>query len=97
MIRLKSWLALCLVIAFAVALVPAGWAQDAEHHPTKININTASVDQLTALKGVGPKYAERIVEYRETHGVFKAAEDMAQIPGIGSKTLEANKDRIVIE
>ena len=97
MTSLKRSFALCIVIGVIIALAPVSWAQDGEHQSTKININTASADQLTELKGIGPKYAERIVEYRETHGAFKVAEDIAQIPGIGSKTLEANRDRIVIQ
>lgn len=93
----KRLFALCLVVGFMVALVPAIGAQDVGHNPAKININTASVGQLTTLKGIGPKYAERIIQFREAHGTFKAAEDIVQIPGIGAKTLEANKDRIIIE
>jgi len=97
MSNVKRLFALCLVVGFMVALVPIVWAQDAQHNPAKININTASADQLTSLKGIGPKYADRIIQFREAHGTFKAAEDIVQIPGIGAKTLEANKDRIIIE
>ena len=97
MLSMKRLFALCLVAGFMVVLAPTVWAQDVEHNAAKININTASVDQLTQLKGIGPEYAERIIEFRESHGTFKAAEDITQIPGVGSKTLEANKDRIVIE
>jgi competence protein ComEA len=61
-----------------------------------ININTATVDQLTQLKRVGDAYAQRIVEYRETVGPFEKPEDIMKVKGIGKKTWEANKDRIVI-
>lgn len=93
----RKLFALCLVAGFVLALVPIVGAQDMAASAAKININTASVDQLTQLKGIGPKYAERIVEFRENHGAFKAAEDLTQIPGIGAKTLEANRDHIVVE
>lgn len=62
----------------------------------KININTASVEQLMQLERVGAKYAERIVEHREKNGLFKAPEDIMNVKGIGQKTWEANKDRIVV-
>ena len=62
----------------------------------KININTATVEELTQLKKVGPKYAEKIVEYRKAEP-FAAPEDIMNVPGIGEKTFEMNKDRIVVE
>jgi competence protein ComEA len=62
----------------------------------KININTAPVEQLSELDRVGAKYAQRIVEYREMYGPFKAPEDIMNVKGIGKKTWEANKDRIVV-
>ena len=63
----------------------------------KINLNTATVDQLVQLKNIGMKYAERIVKYREENGPFKAAEDLLKVPGIGVKTFELNKDRITVD
>ena len=62
----------------------------------KININTASVEQLMTLERVGEKYAVRIVEYREKQGPFKAPEEIMNVKGIGPKTWEANKDRIAL-
>jgi competence protein ComEA len=63
----------------------------------KININTASVEQLMQLDRVGASYAQRIVEYREKYGPFQAPEDIMKVKGIGMKTWEANKDRIVVQ
>jgi competence protein ComEA len=68
-------------------------AEEAE----KVNINTATVEELTQLQRIGPKYAEKIVEYRETNGPFKKPEDIVKVKGVGAKTLEANRDRIVVE
>lgn len=62
----------------------------------KININTAPVEQLSDLDRVGAKYAQRIIEYREKYGPFKAPEEIMNVKGIGQKTWEANKDRIVV-
>jgi competence protein ComEA len=63
----------------------------------KININKASVEELTALDGVGSTYAERIVEYREKNGGFDKPEDIMNVKGIGQKTYENNKDRITVD
>ena len=65
--------------------------------PVKININTASAEELTQLRGIGPKYAAKIVEYREQKGPFASAEDIMKISGIGPVTFEKNKERIVVE
>lgn len=61
----------------------------------KININTASADALAEiLTGIGPKKAEAIVAYREENGPFKSVDDLLQVKGIGSATLEKNRDLI---
>jgi competence protein ComEA len=76
-----------------MALAPPLWAEEGE----KVNINTATATELTQLKGIGTKYAERIIQYREEHGPFSSAEDMTKVPGIGPRTCEVNKDRITTE
>jgi competence protein ComEA len=53
-----------------------------------VHINSASVDDLCSLKGVGPKLAEKILGVRETNGPFKNADDLKKVPGIGKKKLE---------
>jgi competence protein ComEA len=50
-----------------------------------VDINTATVDQLDALPGVGPVLAQRIVDYREAHGGFRSVDDLQQVPGIGAR------------
>ena len=82
-----------LAIALIMAFVPGLWAEET----AMININKASVEELTQLKGIGPAYAERIVQYREAHGPFATPEDIMKVPGIGPKTWEENQDRIAIE
>lgn len=75
-------------LAFALfALVVSGTAFAAgKPAPAgKVNINTASVEQLTALPGVGPKLAARIVEYRQKSGSFRATQDLMNVQGIGEK------------
>jgi len=63
---------------------------------SKIDINKATVEQLMEIKGIGQKYAERIVEYRTKNGPFKKVEDLQQVKGIGSKTLESIKDLVMV-
>jgi comEA protein len=53
---------------------------------TPINLNTATQAQLESLPGVGPKAAERILEYRKQNGSFKKIEDLMNVKGFGEKT-----------
>jgi competence protein ComEA len=53
-----------------------------------VNINTASVQELSTLSGIGPAKAQAIVEYREKNGQFKSVKDLAKVKGIGPKTVE---------
>jgi competence protein ComEA len=63
----------------------------------KVNINTASVVELDALPGIGPGYAQRIVDYREQHGPFRTIEDLQKVPGIGPATFARIRDRITVD
>ena len=63
----------------------------------KINLNTATLEELMTLDRIGPKYAQRIIDYRETYGPFEKIEDIMKVKGIGQKTFEANKDKITVE
>ncbi len=64
--------------------------------PESININSATIEQLVQLKGIGTKYAERIIRYRETNGPFRSGSDMQNVRGIGPKIYEMNKAQIVV-
>ena len=52
-----------------------------------VDINTAGLDELQRLTGVGPALAQRIIDYREEHGPFRTAEDLLEVQGIGEATL----------
>lgn len=64
---------------------------------TKININTADINELDALPGIGRVKAERIVKYREKHGNFEVIEDIRKVDGIGRKTFENIKKFISVK
>lgn len=60
----------------------------------KIDINTATKEQLDSISGVGPVTAQKILEYRSKNGRFQSLEDLKKIGGIGDKTLNKFKDKI---
>jgi comEA protein len=62
----------------------------------KININKASISELTRLPGVGPRIAERIYEYRKQVGKFKSVEELLNVKGIGLKKLEKMRPYITL-
>jgi comEA protein len=57
----------------------------AEH---QVNLNTATVEQLENIKGVGPAKAKAIVEYRTAHGPFKSVDGLAEVKGLSPKVVE---------
>ena len=73
------------------------------HHKAKkkvtlpLHINAASVDDLCALKGVGPKLAEKIIEQRTASGPFKGPSDLKKVHGIGKKKLENMLQSIIFD
>lgn len=62
----------------------------------KININTANLEELTVLDGIGPVTAEKIIEYRKSKP-FEKLEDIMNVSGIGEKKFEAIKNHITVK
>lgn len=60
----------------------------------KININTATLEELQSITGVGPATAQAIVDYRDENGLFGTIEDIVNVPGIGDATFNEIKDTI---
>jgi len=78
-----------VVLALAATTGVALAAAKAKAVPAgKVNINTASVEQIASLPGVGGKLAARIVEYRQKAGGFKSVHELMNVKGIGEKNLQ---------
>jgi competence protein ComEA len=62
----------------------------------KVNLNSATAEELDTLPGIGPAYAQKIIDYRNTNGGFGAIEEIMEVKGIGQKTFDKLKDLITI-
>ena len=63
----------------------------------KVDINTATVKELTALDGIGEGLAGRIVKYREEHGAFLSVDELLNVSGIGESKLKAIRDKVCVK
>jgi len=96
---MKNHLTVSLLLVFAVLLAPLcalAPTPDQGPGPAKISINKATAAEWTALPGVGPKMAERIVAYRTQNGPFKRVEDLMRVKGIGEKLFQKWKERLTL-
>ena len=88
---MKSLSTLLSSLVLSLALAGAAIAGET------VNINTADAATIDrVLVNVGPAKAQAIVDYRKANGAFKSAEQLAMVKGIGLKTVEKNRDRIVV-
>jgi competence protein ComEA len=93
----KKFISVFLVIG--LVLVLSGQASGAEKQPTttkRININTATVKQLSELPRIGEKIALRIINFRKQNGKFKRIEELMKVKGIGEKLFDKLKNRITV-
>jgi competence protein ComEA len=80
-----------MIVLFAAGLPATVHAQPAKPGPSAgapLDINQATAEELTALPGIGPAMADRIVAFREEHGKFRRVEDLMKVKGIGEKSFE---------
>jgi len=90
-----------LAKALALSLLLAASAHAADkaslHTADRVNLNTADAATIDrVLLNIGASKAQAIVAYRKEHGAFKSPEQLALVKGIGLKTVEKNRDRIVL-
>jgi competence protein ComEA len=78
----------------APAAVPAGGGTAPAAPSQPLNLNTATLEQLDTLDGVGPATAQKILDYRTEHGGFSSVDELDQIPGIGEKRLAAFRESV---
>lgn len=96
-VGLKKLLALSLLVFVSLLVFNPGKAQNQPKAGAgKININTASAVELQNLPRIGPKVAQRIVDYRTQNGPFKKIEDIMKVRGIGEKVFDQIKDLIIV-
>ena len=105
---MKKVFGMTMVIALAMVLgsfTPAQAASakasknvnNVKQHVQLININRASVDQLSTLKGIGEKKAQAIVAFRTKNGNFKKVEDVMLVKGIGQKMFDKMRKFITVK
>lgn len=75
---------------------PPTTGDDATSPGVRVNLNTATVEQLDALPGIGPVIAQRIVDYRQANGPFATPKDIMNVKGIGQATYDKLKDLIIV-
>ena len=88
---MKSLATLCQSLLLSLVIAGSAFAAD------KVNVNTADAATIDrVLLNVGPAKAEAIVAHRKANGAFRSMEQLALVKGIGLKTVEKNRDRIVL-
>jgi competence protein ComEA len=83
---------LALVLSVGL-LLPMPWAEAAV---SKIDINSASLEQLEAVKGVGHDLAQNILAYKKEHGAFKTLDDLDHVKGVGKVRMEALRNTFTV-
>jgi competence protein ComEA len=91
-------LALALILCLGLALAPASvLAQKSKSALTeKVNINTATAEQLQTLPGIGPALAKAIIDHRTKNGKFGKIEELINVKGVGQKKFQKMKDRLIV-
>jgi competence protein ComEA len=93
--KTNKGLAVGLAAALLILSVSGAWAQ-VNPPKAKININTATQAELETLPRIGPKVAQRVIDYRNQNGSFKKVEDIMKVKGIGEKIFAQIKDLITV-
>ena len=89
---------LAFILCLGLALAPAAaMAQKSKSTLTeKVNLNTATAEQLQTLPGIGPALAKTIIDHRAKSGKFAKIEELLNVKGVGEKKFQKIKDRLVV-
>jgi len=94
-----------ILVAALVGSAPSVWAQASKAPAASkaratasapVNLNSATAAQIAALPGIGPKAAQRIIDYRQKNGGFKKIEELMNVKGIGEKSFLKLKPRLSV-
>lgn len=89
--RMRAWMRGVTIGGLLLLAVP-GWA--AEGRP--VNVNTASMAELTGIRGIGEAKARAIVEHRDKNGPFRSVDELRNVTGIGDKMLSSLRDQVTV-
>jgi competence protein ComEA len=84
-------------IAVQVPATPPVVAVPTAKAVSKVNLNRASADELQVLPGIGPVLAQRMVDWRKTHGRYRTVDDLQEVKGIGKKRLEQLRPLVMVK
>ena len=93
--RSPSRFAACLFLFSLLALASVSPHAAADKVPS-VDLNSAGVEELTSLPGIGDSIAKRIVEFRKEHGPFRRVEDLMKVKGIGERSLEKIRPHVSV-
>ena len=99
--NLRSMAALLAAVIVGLASVASAEAEKRSSIPQTrlvgvVNVNTANMEELELLPGIGPSRARALIEYRKARGPFKAVGDLTQVSGIGDRALERIRPHCVL-
>lgn len=86
-----------MLLTFALPRPEVFAAPKAETVQKAVNINTATLEQLEALPGIGPVSAQRILDFRAQNGPFKSVEQLVEVKGIGEKSLGKFRELVTVK